>query len=160
MSKSRHKTDKQMTIFDALRDYYEPVRIEGQLKIIDKLQATIRTAIKQSPLSRHQIAGEMSHLVGESITKEMIDSWTRESDKLNGRPVRHIPAEWLPAFCEATGSIDPLRLMAETLGVFLLPGPDALRIEILKLEEDIRNHQERQQQRIALLEKIKGMAEK
>jgi hypothetical protein len=44
----------------------------------------------------------------------------------------------MPAFCRATGDNRPLRLLAEMAGLFALPGPDALRSEIRRLEEDAK----------------------
>jgi len=156
MSKSRRKTDtNQLTIFDLVKDYStssSPAR--GQFKIIDNLRGALRTAIKGSPLSRHQIAGEMSHLLNETITKEQIDSWTRESDEINGRPGRHIPAEYLPAFCQATGNVDPLRVMGSPCGIFIMPGPEALRAEIQKLDEEIRAAQAKKKKRILFLKEM------
>lgn len=119
MSKLRRKIDdkQQFTIFDLLQGLTETKPTsEGQFKIIDQLRASIRAAIKASPLSRYQIAGEMSHLLGEDISKEMIDSWTRESDEINGRPGRHIPAEYLPAFCTVTRDNEPMMII-DGLGV-------------------------------------------
>jgi len=107
MSKSRNNIDdkRQVTIFDLLKDLSrpEPAATQGSFQIIEKLKNALRDAIKGSPFSRHQIAGEMSHLLGETITKEQIDSWTRESDEINGRPGRHIPAEYLRRFAPSPG---------------------------------------------------------
>lgn len=156
MSKSRRKIDdRQHSIFDLLTRLSEnEPATEGQLKVVDRLRAAIRSAIKGCPLSRHQVAGEMSHLVGQTVTKEQIDSWTRESDEINGRPGRHIPAEYLPAFCKVTGSNEPLRLMGQMVGLFILPGPEALRAEIQKLDEEIKRAQERKKKRMMFLREM------
>lgn len=158
MSKSKRKIDsRQMDIFSFLqRTAGQEGPSEGKCKCIDRLRGAIRWAIKNSPLSRHQIAGEMSHLVGESITKEMIDSWTRESDEANGRQVRHIPAEYLPAFCVAAGSSEPLRLLAETAALFVLPGPEALRAEIQRLDEKERTIKAEKRRRKLFLKEMEG----
>jgi hypothetical protein len=82
MSKLRHKNDSQLTIFDLIRDYSKPAAFApGQFRVIDGLRHEMREAIKHCSLSRHQIAGEMSHLLNETITKEQIDSWTREDQR-------------------------------------------------------------------------------
>ncbi|MBW2606103.1 MAG: hypothetical protein JRD05_00560 [Deltaproteobacteria bacterium] len=160
MSKSKRKIDdKQLTIFGYLKSLSEqqisqPSPSEGQYRIIDPLKASLRTAIKNSPLSRHQIAGEMSHLVDDSISKEMIDSWTRESDEINGRPGRHIPAEYLPAFCKATGDNEPLIIMGKMVGLFVLPGPEALRAEIQKLDEEHLRIKAKKKKRIIFLKEM------
>lgn len=157
MSKSRKKIDKsQRSLFELL----SPAKAnptEGSHKVIEELRAAMRMAIKHCPLSRHQIAGEMSHLLGETISKEMIDSWTRESDEINGRAVRHIPAEYLPAFCEATGCFDPLIVLVRRTGLFVVKGTEALRADIQRLDERIKGDQARKREQAATLKAIKGM---
>lgn len=113
----------------------------------------MRAAIKSCQLSRHQIAGEMSYLLGKNITKEQIDSWTRETDSPD-LPKRHIPAEYLPAFCRATGSMAPIEVMGRTAGMFVLPGPDALRAEMQKLDEQIRELQAERKRRAMFLKEM------
>lgn len=158
--KSKKLDDRQITIYEYLKQISEqknpPSNAGGQFKVIDRLRASIRTAIKGSPLSRHQIAGEMSHLLGTTITKEIIDSWTRESDELNGRPGRHIPAEYLPAFCQVTGCNDPLVIMGKLVGLFVLPGPEALRAEIQKLDEMIKGAQAKKKKRLMFLKEMES----
>ncbi|MCK4528635.1 hypothetical protein KAW18_14795, partial [candidate division WOR-3 bacterium] len=160
MSKSKVKIDdKQMSIFEYLQSLsaQSPLKTspeEGQYKVIDPLRASLRAAIKDCPLSRPQIAGEMSHLAGESITKEMINSWTRESDEINGRPGRHVPAEYLPAFCKAVGCNEPLVILGKIVGLFVLPGPEALRAEIQKINEQIKNAQANKRKRMLFLQEM------
>lgn len=160
MPKSKSKIDdKQMSIFEYLQilsaqSLPKNSPDEGQYRVIDSLRASLRAAIKGRPLSRHQIAGEMSHLVGESITKEMIDSWTRESDEINGRPGRHVPAEYLPAFCKAVGCNEPLVILGRMTGLFVLPGPEALRAEIQRIDEQIKNAQANKKKRLLFLREI------
>ena len=158
MSKSRPKIDdRQLSIFQKLQelqDLTNDAHQEGQLKVIDRLRAAIRASIKNCPLSRHQIAGEMSHLLGETITKEMIDSWTRESDEINRRPGRHIPAEYLPAFCKVTADIGPLQLLGQTAGAFVLEGPEALRSEIQKYDDEINKLKNKKRKRLIFLREM------
>jgi len=156
MSKTRKKIDsRQLSIFEALQSSRKQEEITpGQFKVIDQLRGSIRAAIKQCPLDRYQIAGEMSHLLGQTVTKEVVDSWTRESDEVNGRPGRHIPAEFLPAFCRATGNNEPLVILCQVASLFVLPGPEALRAEIHKLDEEIQDAKERKKERLMLLKEI------
>jgi len=67
----------------------------------------------------------MSELVGQDITKTMLDSWTAES-----KGMHRFPAVYLPAFCEAVGSTEPIRMLGQVLCAFVLPGPAALLAEI------------------------------
>jgi len=162
MSKKRKKIDEnQLSIFDVLMkiseersDTRDAARMEGQFKIIDRLRASLRSAIKGCPLSVHQVAGEMSHLVGQSITAEVIYSWTRESDEINGRNTRHVPAEWLPAFCRVTQCTEPLVLLCRTMELFVLPGPEALMAEIQKLDEGIKKLQQKKRVRMLFKRKL------
>lgn len=156
MSNKPRKFDtSQMSIFDMLKRLSAPdYTSEGHLNIINELRTAMRAAIKQSPLSVHQIAGEMSHLLGETVTREMIYSWTRESDEINGRPGRHVPAEYLPAFCAATQCNGPLEIIGRRSGFFVLPGPEALRAEIKQIEEEIDRARKRKRQRVSFLREM------
>ena len=60
--------------------------------------------------SLYPVAAHMSGLVGRDITKAMLDSRTAE---LEG--VHRFPAVYLPAFCEAVGSTDPIRMLCRVL---------------------------------------------
>ena len=60
----------------------------------EKLRLAIKHALKQCPLSRVQVAGEMSHLIGDvEVTRFMLDTWTAES-----KEGHRFPAEYLPGF--------------------------------------------------------------
>ena len=156
MSKTRRRIDdKQLSIFDLVRDLSNTqLPTDGQYKIIDQLKTSIRTAIKECSLSRYQISGEMSTLLDHKVTKEMLDSWTRESDEMNGRPGRHIPAEYLPAFCRVTGNNGPLIVMGRKVGLFVLPGPEALRAEIQKLDEQMKKVRDKKKRRVMFLREM------
>lgn len=123
---------RQIGLFDLLRQE-QTERIEsqpGHLCVSSRFMAAVREAIRQAPKSRETIADEMTHLVGQTVTIHTINSWTAES-----HPHR-LPCELLPAFCQATGSIEPLRILAEAAGVYTLPGVDALRAEVQKIREE------------------------
>lgn len=121
-----------MNLFDLLtQDQAErSATTPGRLCVSARLLAAVKLAIKQAPKSRETIADQMTELSGTEVSVAMINNWTAES-----HPHR-MPAELLPAFCAATGSTQPLRIMAEVSGLFTLPGPDALRAEIQKLDEE------------------------
>lgn len=125
--------------------------LEGALDLTDRLKRAVTTAIAASPLSRWQIAGEMSHLLGRKITRFMIDAWTAES-----KEAHHIPADVLPALCRATGNREPLRVLAEAAGLFALPGPEALRAEIRHLEEEARRANDEKRKRVMFLREMEG----
>ena len=105
---------------------------EGRLNVQGVLRAALCGALKRCPLSRWEVAGKMSHFLGLEITKYMIDAWTAES-----KEGHRFPAEYLPAFCAATGDSGPLEVLGTAAGMFVLPGPDALRAEIRKIDEQV-----------------------
>lgn len=154
MSKRKKRIDtRQMSLFDVLQStaQKDPDEIiEGQLNISEKLRQLIKRAISRSGLSRHQIAGEMSHLLGTEISKTTIDSWTAES-----KSGHRIPAEYLPAFCRVTGDREPLRLLAETGDMYAMPGPEALRAEIQKFDEQEKKARAEKRKRLRFLEEMK-----
>lgn len=104
----------------------------ARLCVSGRLMVAVREAIRQAPKSREAIAEEMSETAGCAVSVHQVNNWTAES-----HPHR-LPAELLPAFCVATGSLEPLRVLAEVAGLYTLPGPDALRAEIHKLDEEAR----------------------
>jgi hypothetical protein len=149
MSKSRKRLDdpRQLSILEEMRRYHKEAQGGlGSMRCKDELQEALNLALKQCPLSRHQVAGEMSHLLNEEITKAQIDSWTAES-KNN----RHIPAEYLPAFCEATEHNIPLNILNRKRRLFAFQEPEALRSEIHRLKEEARQLLKEAQDRERLL---------
>lgn len=150
---------EQQSLFDYIRSINETRRsdssTEGTLNIRERLRCSLSRAIKDCRLSRAQIAGEMSHLLGVDVTKSIIDAWTAES-KDNYR----IPAEYLPAFCRVTDSNEAIEILNETAGMFSMPGPDALRSEIQKWSEKARKARAEVRKRELFLEEMSaGKAE-
>lgn len=151
MTKQRKRfvSSNQMSLFDLLIQEREQraIKIPGRLNVSATLQSSIREAIRKAPKSRETIAEEMTELTGLHVSVHQVNNWTADS-----HPHR-IPAELLPAFCQATGSIEPLRLLAEMAGVFTLPGPDALRAEIQKIDEEAKRlHREKRKREVFLKE--------
>ena len=155
MSKQRKKVDKrQLNLFDALKNCPAADKNsmgEGSLNVQAQLRRSLIQAIKNCSLSRHQVSGEMSHLLGHEVNKTTLDSWTAESKERN-----RIPAEYLPAFCKVTGDREPLRLIAEAGDMYAMPGPEALRAEIQKYDEEERKARAEKRKRLKFLEEMEG----
>lgn len=81
--------------------------------------------------------------------KTMLDSWTAES-----KEGHRMPAIFVPAFCEAVKYNEPLKILSSLVGVFVLPGPEALRAEIQRLDEDIRKNSAEKKKRIMFLREM------
>ncbi len=157
MARRRKKIDKgderQMTLLDLLssaqQEADKEALTEGSANIREQLRLAMAEAIKRCELSRWEIAGKMSHLLGVEVSKYQIDAWTAES-----KEGHRLPAEYLPAFCRVTGDNRPLRMMAETAGLFAMPGPDALRAETQKIDEDIKRLQREKRKREMFLREM------
>ena len=154
MAKKRKKIDihpGQMSLLDLLQraQQMRPEPGEGRLDVRERLRLALCAAIKACPLSRYEIAGQMSHLLGREVSKAQLDAWTAES-----KEGHRMPAEYLPAFCEATGSLEPLQLLAEVAGLFALPGPDALRAEIQRISEDEKRLKVEKRKRVMFLKEM------
>src|SRR4030042_6264477 len=106
----------QLSFFDLLKDLRPQNSGFSSFNIDILLRETISQAIKDSPLSRFQIAAQMSEALGVEVSKTMIDSWTAESRE----GINRFPACYLPAFCDAVGSIEPLRMLADLDGAFII----------------------------------------
>jgi hypothetical protein len=152
--KSRKFDSSQPTLFDLLRDAQEMTETPGNQGILDiegDLRRSLSAGVKQCPLSIHQIAGEMSHLLGETITAEMIYAWTAES-----KTKHQIWGSRLPAFCRVTGWRQPLEIVTKAAGMFCLPGPEALRAEIQRLREEERKSAAERRKREVFLKELEG----
>lgn len=90
--------------------------------INDEVRKLLRKAIKNSPMSREQIAEKLTEIAGFKVTVNNLNDWCASSKS----KVR-FPLAALPAFCEIVGS-DKLALLAM---------PEKLR-ENAKLGEALR----------------------
>jgi hypothetical protein len=155
MAKLKQRIDtRQASLFDILKNYQEEnivSRPAGSFDIDRQLRAMLSEALKHCPLSRWQVAARMSELTGQEITKAMLDSWTAES-----KEDHRFPAIFLPAFCEATGCNEPLKMMGKLVGMFIMPGPEALRAEIRRFEEEIIKNQKEKHKRMLFLKEMEG----
>ncbi len=154
MAKLKAKIDiHQASLFDIIKNFQEDnaSRPAGSFDIDRQFREAISQALKNCPLSRWQVAARMSELTGCEISKAMLDSWTAES-----KEAHRFPAIFLPAFCEAVGCSDPLRILGKMVGVFVLPGPEALRAEIHRIEEEINRKQNEKRKRMLFLREIEA----
>jgi len=121
----------------------------GSLDIDTEFRAAVSADIKVCPLSRYQIAAKMSELAGQEITESMLYNWTAESHEKH-----NMPCKFLPAFVVITGGRRAFECLSRRSGLFALPGPDALRAEIHRLDEQIKSLQEEKSKRKIFLKEI------
>lgn len=141
------KGNDQLGLFEIIRSqekYSE--QTEGSLNIQGTFRRIISSCISKSKYSRWQIAAQMSELLGIEITIHMLNAWTAES-----KDYHRFPAEFLPAFCVVLDSCEPLKSLAQKIGMFLMPGPEAIRAEIQKIDEQIQVLKEEKDKRLFFL---------
>ena len=145
---------RQMTLLDLLscaqKEENEKMVQEGSENIQEPLRQALVRAIKQCPLSRWEIAGQMSHRLGVEVSKFQIDAWTAES-----KEGHRMPAEYLPTFCNVVGDHGPFMVMAGASGLYVMAGPEVLRAETQKLDEDIKRLQQEKRKREMFLKEMK-----
>lgn len=120
----------QLSLFDLLADLRPKISI-SVLNTDLLLRTAIAKAIKESSLSRIQIAARMSEALDVEITKTMLDAWTAESRE----GLNRFPACYLPVFCDAVQSIEPLKILADLNGCFVIQGPEALDLEEKRIQD-------------------------
>jgi len=129
-----------------------PYPPHGILDIDTEFRAAVSFDIKACPFSRYQIAARMSELAGQEITESMLYNWTAEAHESH-----RFPCQFLPAFVIATGGRRAFECLSHRSGLFALPGPEALRAEIHRLDEQIKSLQDEKQKRKIFLREIEGM---
>lgn len=146
--KKKKITIDQLNIFDLIKEVSKkqsaasaPVETAGKASIDAAIRSIISESLKQSPMSRYEIAGQMSDILGVEISKSQLDAWSAES-KENHR----FPLVYSGAFCRATQDNSLARYMADMCGGYFIQGEDAIRLELGKIEE--------QKQRLSRKEKV------
>ena len=137
------------------QSYFRP---KGSLNIDSEFRSAISEDLRHAKdeegreLSRYQVAARMSDYLGQEITASMLNNWTAESHE-NHR----FPAAWLPAFVHGTGGQRrAIEILSRHSGLFALPGPEALRAEIQRIDEEIKAKKEEKYKRILFLKEIEN----
>lgn len=105
-------------------------RLPGELAMGVQVRHQISELLKQSPLSRYEIASRMSELTGEEISKHSLDSWTAES-----RSGWRFPLEYLPALEVALESHAMTQWVGVVRGCKVLVGREAIDAEMGKIKK-------------------------
>jgi hypothetical protein len=161
MTKSKDKSLPQTTIFEYLKKV-EMLRSaqhdnppSGSLDIDSEIRAAVSVDLKHAhdqagrELFRYEVAAKMSELTGTEITKSMLDNYSAESHEKH-----RFPCQFLPAFILATGGRRVFEVLSRRSGLFALPGPEALRAEIQRIDEEIKTKKEEKKKRIAFLKEM------
>lgn len=159
-----NKTEKAVSGQMSLLDYIEQAaelarqgtgKPAGSLNIDKELVAAIKEDLRHAKddkgcyLSVAQVAARMSDLTGSEITESMFRNWTAPTHPHN------IPCLYLPAFVVSTGGQRrAFEVLSRHAGLFALPGPEALRAEIQRIDEDIRKKKAEKMKRETFLKEM------
>lgn len=98
-----------------------------------RLREALAEALKRCKrFDRYGVAAEMSRLTEQDVSKSSLDAYVAPS-----RPDMRLPVELLPAFIEATGSAEPLRVLAEICGYELVGAQERGILELARIEARI-----------------------
>ena len=153
----------QPTLFDWVRKAEALTRQTvnppmGSLDVDAEFRAAVSTDLRNAKdatgreLSRFEVAARMSELTGNEITASMLNNYTAEAhDK------HRFPCQFLPAFVIATGGQRrAFEVLSRHAGLFALPGAEALRAEIQRLDEDMKAIKGEKHKRQMYLHEIEG----
>lgn len=91
---------------------------QGELDILQGFRHSLKQAINASGKDKYSIIAEMGLLMNDGkLEYSAPEKWTSKNES------EGLPAEFLPAFCKATGTIEPLRFLAEAAGCTLIERP-------------------------------------
>jgi hypothetical protein len=161
MTNSKKKSSNQMSLFDLLKQESEQAKehagpragsLAGDASFRAALAEDLKHAVDEHgrELSRYDVAARMSNIRNEEITKSMIDNWTAPS-----HPNHEIKAIDLAAFVMATGGQRrAASVMFQPAGIFVLPGPQALRAELHRIDDIIKQFRKEKRKHYILLREI------
>lgn len=138
----RSRDDRQLS-FD---DYFvvpTPTEVRpGSIAGLDQeLRQALSRTLKAQPVSRYEVAAKMSEMLGDEVSKNMLDAYTAES-----RETHQISVVRLVALILATADYDLLAMIAEKVGCRLLIGEQAIGAEIGLIDQEIEELRARRNQ--------------
>ena len=118
------------------------------LNPLPELKRLMRAAIKDSGLSRAEVAAMMNDLaevegIAREVSLDCLNSWLKNEDN------RHIPMELLAIFCKAVGSVMPFQAFLLPLGALAVDGKELAALELGRAV--IMKKQARRKEKLAML---------
>lgn len=106
--------------------------------------AAVARALNEDSRSRAEIAGAMSALLDEEVTKFMLDAYASEA-----RGEHNIPAHRWMALVAVTEHYDLLDAMVRRIGASLLVGPEIITAELGQVDRQMAALKARRQRIVA-----------
>ncbi len=118
MSNKRKDLNKSLSAQPRL---FDTEIIEGSLDVSLPFRDCLTQILRKCRESRYGVAAKISEFVGRNISKDMLDKYT------SSNPDYGLRAENLPAFCKATGSMEPFKILLAPLGYEVM-GPEECQL--------------------------------
>jgi hypothetical protein len=112
----------------------------GSLDLDAQIREMVTQGLKQTPLSRPEVAAHMSLALGRDFTKAMLDTFSAES-----KGGHRLPAAYAPAFAVVTGDAAIISLLCQAAGGAFVPDAEILKIELHRLQGERRELKEKEQ---------------
>lgn len=104
----------------------------GGLAFDAELRQALSRALKDCPESRYEVAAKMSELLGDEVSKNMLDAYTAES-----REGHQISVLRFIALIAATNAYELLDIVAGKLGCRVLRGDEVVAAELGSIDREI-----------------------
>lgn len=116
-----------------------PARAASSLAGLDReIAATVALMLKEDERSRFEIAGKVSELLDEDVSKSMLDAYASEAKETHS-----ISAARLLALTAVTDRHDLLDRLTRRIGAAVLVGPEILTAELGHIDRQIAELKDR-----------------
>ena len=111
-----------------------------QIEMKECLNKVVRDFTRGSATeSRYTITGKISHILKREITESMFSNYLS-----TGKEDYHPHNDFIMAFCQVTGTIKPVEVMAKYLGVGVLNQKEMIYVDLARIHkkrEDLNNEE-------------------
>ncbi len=123
----------------AVREKIEDVNFDGRVR------SWVSRAIRETGLSRKEVAQRMSAMLGVRITEGTINAWCAESKG------HRFPAAYIPALAVITEDSSLIEEMAEFCGVYVITRDQLLKLKLAEVREEKERLREIEKELLKLL---------
>lgn len=124
----------------AVKERLAEVNFDGRVR------SWVSRAIRETGLSRKEVAQRMSAMLGVRITEGMINAWCAESKG------HRFPAAYIPALAVITEDSSLIEEMAEFCGVYVITRKQLVMLKLAEVREEKRRLKDLEKELLKLLE--------
>ena len=127
----------------AVREKISEVSFDGRVR------SWISRAIRETGLSRKEVARRLSAMLGVRITESMINAWCAESKG------HRFPAAYIPALAIITEDDSLIKEMAEFCGIYVVTRNQFVMLKLAEVREEKRRLGEIERELLKVLRREK-----